>query len=131
MERIIIDTSAIIAAILDEPEKAKLLGLTKGASLLAPYSLYWEIGNAFSAMFKRGSISLEDALTAIQIYQMIPIQFVEVDLNRSLEVAHSRGIYAYDAYMIVSASAHNVPLLTLDNTLKRHARAYGISVLEI
>ena len=131
MERIVIDTSAVIAAILDEPEKAALLQVTQGVSLLAPFSLHWEIGNAFSAMFKRGSIPLKDALAAIHAYQMIPIQFVEVDLDRSLEMAYRRGIYAYDAYMIVSASTYNAPLLTLDNILKRHAKTCGISVLEI
>lgn len=131
MKSIVIDTSALIAAILDEPEKARLVELTADVNLLAPESLHWEVGYAFSAMFKRGSISQRDALAAIRIYQMIPVQFVKVDLEKSLEIAYSRGIYAYDAYMIASAAAHKIPLLTLDNTLKRHARACGITLLEI
>ena len=131
MERIVIDTSALIAAILDEPEKARLVELTEGASLLAPYSLHWEIGNAFSAMFKKGSISPKNAQAALRIYETIPIQFLEVDLGRSLEIAYRRRIYAYDAYMIASTLTHKVPLLTLDNTLKRHAKACGTSLLEI
>ena len=131
MKRIVIDTSALIAAILDEPEKARLVELTEGASLLAPYSLHWEMGNAFSAMFKKGSIGPKNVQAAIRIYETVPIQFVEVDLSRSLEIAHERGIYAYDAYMIASTLTHKVPLLTLDNSLKRRAKACGISVLEI
>lgn len=53
---IVVDTSVIIAVIVDEPEKARLIESTKGASLIAPGSLYWEIGNAFSAMLKRKRI---------------------------------------------------------------------------
>ena len=123
MKSIIIDTSALIAAILDEPEKARLVELTADVDLLAPESLHWEVGNAFSAMFKRGCFSQKDALAAIQIYQMIPVQFVKVDLEKSLEIACSRGIYAYDAYMIASAAAHKIPLLTLDNTFASNCSA--------
>ena len=44
---IVIDTSAIIAVIADEPEKARLIELTKGVTLVVPPSIKWEIGNAF------------------------------------------------------------------------------------
>lgn len=50
---IVIDTSVIIAVIANEPEKGDLVELTKGANLIAPLSVHWEIGNAFSAMLKR------------------------------------------------------------------------------
>ncbi len=50
---IVLDTSVIIAVIANEPEKRVLIRLTKGAELIAPQSVHWEIGNAFSAMLKR------------------------------------------------------------------------------
>ena len=59
---IVIDTSAIIAVIANEPEKEALVELTTGADLIAPRSVHWEIGNAFSAMLRRERIKVEQAV---------------------------------------------------------------------
>jgi predicted nucleic acid-binding protein len=48
---IVIDTSALIAVIVAEPERDKIIELTTGNTLIGPGSIPWEIGNAFSAMF--------------------------------------------------------------------------------
>lgn len=131
MAKVVIDTSALIAAILDEPEKGSLIELTRGADLLAPGSQRWELGNALSALFKKGRLALKDALAAVRVYEKIPIQPVDVDLDRALEIASASRIYAYDAYMIACALDHKAALLTLDRALSRHARALGVAVLEI
>jgi uncharacterized protein with PIN domain len=47
---IVVDTSVIIAVITNEPHKPQLIDITREVDLLAPLSLHWEIGNAFSAM---------------------------------------------------------------------------------
>jgi predicted nucleic acid-binding protein len=131
MAKIVIDTSALMAAILDEPEKAALVELTRGAILLAPQSEHWELGNAFSALFKKGRLNVREALAAIRAYEKIPIQFVDVGLARALEIAHKLGIYAYDAYVLACALDHNAPLLTLDRALRRQAKILKIAALEI
>ncbi len=131
MKNIVIDTSPIIAVILGEPERKRLIELARNTCLIASPSLNWEIGNAFSAMFKKNRISLKSALTAVKIYKKIPIQFSDVDLKKALEIAHSSKIYAYDAYVIVCALAHKAPLLTLDGLLKLTAQKYNVKVLEV
>ncbi len=131
MKNIIIDTSAIIAAILKEPERKHLIELTKGSNLIAPYSLNWEIGNAFSAMFKKKRISLKEAIKAIKIFKKIPIQFTDINLEKTLEIEHHSKIYAYDAYIIKCALDHNSPLLTLDGVLKQVAKKHNVTVLEV
>jgi predicted nucleic acid-binding protein len=85
--KIVVDTSAIIAVIANEPNKPKIIEATRGADLLAPASVHWEIANAFSAMLKRQRITLEDALKAITVYQQIPIRLVEVELAETLSIA--------------------------------------------
>lgn len=50
---IVIDTSALVAVIVAEPERNKLIEITKGNTLIGPGSIPWEIGNAFTAMFKK------------------------------------------------------------------------------
>ena len=50
---LVIDTSALISVIVGEPERKKVIELTRGNALIGPGSIPWEIGNAFSAMFKQ------------------------------------------------------------------------------
>ena len=40
--RIVVDTSTVIAVVVGESEKAKLIELTKGATIVAPPSIDWE-----------------------------------------------------------------------------------------
>ena len=131
MGNMVIDTSALIATILDEPEKRRLVELTRGTNLLAPGSQPWELGNALSTMFRKGHLELKDALTALDVFFTIPIQFVDVDLGKALDIANRSRMYAYDAYMIACAIDYRAPLLTLDRALARQAEAYNVSVPEI
>jgi predicted nucleic acid-binding protein len=66
---ITIDTSALIAVIGNEESKEKIVEITVGYSLFAPSSVHWEIGNAFSAMFKRDGATIESARAAIAAYK--------------------------------------------------------------
>lgn len=50
---IVIDTSAILAVILNEPERGRIIEMVSESSLIGPGSIPWEIGNAFSAMLKK------------------------------------------------------------------------------
>lgn len=129
--QIVIDTSAIIAVITGEPEKPALVEATTGAELLAPASVPWEIGNAFSAMLKRSRISLADAKKALSIAQLIPIRFLDVDMEVALSLCATHNIYAYDAYLIACAQAQRSPLLTLDGGLIHAAKQAGISLVEV
>jgi len=129
--KIVADTSSIIAVILNEPIKSTLIRLTQGAHFIAPHSVHWEIGNAFSAMFKRKRINLEQAKIALQIYQKIPITFVDVQLDLALEIAKKQDIYAYDAYLLVCALQYQSPLISLDRGLIQAAKFLNINILEI
>jgi hypothetical protein len=55
---IVIDTSAVIVG---EPEREKIIEITSGNTLIGPGTIPWEIGNAFSAMFKRHRLSIDEA----------------------------------------------------------------------
>jgi predicted nucleic acid-binding protein len=129
--RIAVDTSVIIAVIADEPEKAKLIELTKGSSIVLPPSVKWELGNAFSAMMKRSRVNLEQAIEAIQIYQEISMEVVEVDLMAAVRLAGKHNIYAYDAYILQCAIENDIPLITLDKELTEIARKENVQVIEV
>lgn len=128
---LVVDTSVIIAVIANERHKRQLIKLTKGASLIAPPSLHWEIGNAFSAMLKRKKISLEKTIAAMVAYRQIPIQFSEVELETALELSYYLNVYAYDAYFIGCALKHKSPLISLDSSLLDAARRSGVAIKEV
>lgn len=129
--KITIDTSALIAVIGNEESKKKIVKLTKGCSLCAPKSVHWEVGNAFSAMFKRKSTDVNTAIKALSAYREIPIKFIDVPLETTLEISQTLDIYAYDAYLIQCAQQTSTSLLTLDNGLKIAAKNVGVQILEL
>jgi predicted nucleic acid-binding protein len=128
---VVIDTSAVIAVIIGAPERDALVDATRDASLIAPASVHWEIGNAFSSMARRKRIDLESMKRAIGVYRSIPIRFIEIDLEMSLTIALEHRMYAYDAYLIACAHVANAPLLTLDHSLRRSAIDSGAAIMEI
>lgn len=128
---IVIDTSAVLAVIGDQPERAELVRLTRGATLVAPPSIHWEVGNALSAMFKRKAISLDEALKLLDSYAAIPIRFIDVALKQAVELAAKLNVYAYDAYVIACALNQRASILTLDSGLKARARELQVEVLEV
>ncbi len=129
--KIVIDTSVVISVITNESHKEKLIKITEGRTLIAPESLQFEIGNAFSAMFRRNRITLDDALRAIEIYLTIPIQYFPVDILRAINIAEQFKIYAYDAYFIECAARNRSPILSIDEGLIEAAGNYGVHLVEV
>ena len=128
---IIIDTSAILAVVANEPEKAALIRITRGATLVAPSSVHWEIGNAISAMFKRKFIELPEALGLVDAYSSIPIRLVDVPLRQAAELSKRLNIYAYDAYVIGCAINQRAPIVSLDGVMNERAKSLNLSTIEI
>lgn len=128
---IVIDTSALIAVIVGEPERAKIIEITSGNTLIGPGSIPWEIGNAFSAMFKQKRLSLQEAKKGISIFNNIPIRYIETDFVGVLNISQKAAIYAYDAYFLDCAAKQKAPLLTLDRRLKASAYDFNIKTVEV
>jgi predicted nucleic acid-binding protein len=127
----VIDTSALLAVVAMEPERAELIRLSKGATLIAPSSVHWEIGNALSAMFKCKAIELDDALMILDGYAGIPIRLIDPSLRQVVQLCRELNVYAYDAYVIACAINQRAPILSLDNVLKERARSLKLDVLEV
>ncbi|MDD9979753.1 MAG: type II toxin-antitoxin system VapC family toxin [Gammaproteobacteria bacterium] len=89
------------------------------------------MGNAFSAMFRRGRITLAQARQALRSYERMSFRFVDIDLVQSLELAQRLNLYAYDAYVVACALNSRTPLLTLDRKLAVAAASVGIRTLEV
>ncbi len=128
---IVIDTAAVLAVLLEEPERPALLAATTGAVLFAPGSLPWEVGNALVAAVRRRRLGATEAAAGWAAYQGIPVRLVEVDIARAIALATEQGLYAYDGYMLEVARARGLPLLTLDAKLAAAAHGAGIELVEV
>ncbi|MBV6519272.1 MAG: VapC toxin family PIN domain ribonuclease [Candidatus Brocadia sp.] len=126
-----VDTSIIIAVITNESHKKQLIKATSNVDLIAPSSLHWEIGNAFSAMFKRKRINIRQAISALEAYHQISLRFSDIELDVALELSNNLNIYAYDAYVIGCALKHNAALISLDDRLLRAASQAGVKIREV
>lgn len=80
---------------------------------------------------KRRRITLKQAKAAIEIYENILIELLDVDLQDALKIVDKHKVYAYDAYMIACALSRDCPLLTLDGGLIYAASAAGVEVWEV
>jgi predicted nucleic acid-binding protein len=128
---LVVDASVLLAVLMSEPERAKIIELTKDVDLIAPSSVHWEIGNALSSMLKRGRMTLVQAESVLKNYEKIPIRFVEVSLHESIKISADRKIYAYDAFLIACARDQRCRLISLDKALLQASKDSGIQVVEV
>jgi predicted nucleic acid-binding protein len=127
----VVDTSVIIAVLVDEPEKRKIIHYTKSVDLIAPASVHWEVGNALAAMRKKRRIAPDQIAAVLAAYASIPIRFIDVDLTLSLKIAAEHDLYAYDAYVLACARENGCRLITLDKGLLEAAKDARIGILEV
>ena len=128
---IVIDTSALLAVIVAERERDRIVASTSGHTLIGPGSIPWEIGNAFSAMIKQRRLGLTEAQQGLEIFHTIPLRLVRVDLNNAISIANQIKLYASDAYFLDCAVRHSAPLLTVDRGLERAALKLGVKLVEV
>jgi predicted nucleic acid-binding protein len=127
---IVADTNIFLAVALNEPEKELIIQLTTDRVIIAPEILPYEAGNALTAMVKRKQITQNEAVSAFDITNQIPVRLVQVDIPQALKLALDCNIYAYDAYFLHCAKSSSCPLITLDNRMKQVAIDLNIEVLE-
>jgi len=65
----------------------KIIEFTTGNTLIGPGSIPWEIGNAFSAMFKQDRLTFDEAQKGLLIFEGIPFRYVEPDFFNVLKLS--------------------------------------------
>jgi predicted nucleic acid-binding protein len=128
---LVIDTSAIVAVLLNEPEREALVRRTRGTTLLAPSSVHWQVGNALASTLRRGKADVRAALKALEIYRQIPLRLLDVRIEDAVQLSAEHRVYAYDAYVLACARKQRCPLLSLDKALLRVASTIGVDVIEV
>ncbi len=129
--KIVADTSAFLAVVLEESKKESIIKLTEGCDLIAPDVLPFEIGNALSSLLRKKVLKSGMAVKVWDAVIDIPVELKPVDIRSAVAIADKHQIYAYDAYFLECASHWRIPLLTLDRRLAKLAESIGIKVIEV
>ena len=80
---------------------------------------------------EKNASQLEEAIEAIDIYQEISMEIVDVNLKDAIQLAGKYNIYAYDAYILQCAIENNIPLISLDKSLIDIAKQEGVQTIEV
>jgi predicted nucleic acid-binding protein len=127
---VVIDTSTILAVLLEEPEKQAVVA-TMGSVLFAPASMRWEVGNAATAGVKRHRLTPERAQQLISDFEQVTLRELAIDLRRAVNLGLELHIYAYDAYILEAARSSGYPLLALDSPIRKNAQKMGPTLVEL
>ena len=128
--KVLLDASAIMAVILNEPNRDTVITLTENATILSPEVISFEIGNALVNLFKKRKITEEELLAAYRNYTAIPIENIKVDIEKALKIACKYKIYAYDAFYLETAIRLKLPLITFDGSMKKVGLDLKIKITE-
>jgi predicted nucleic acid-binding protein len=124
------DASALLAVILKEPNRERVIELTKGATLVCPEMISFEVGNALINIYRRHRLSELEVMSAYNDYLKMTLTKISVDITRALRIGIKHNIYAYDAYYLELAERMDLPLVTFDEQMARAAKEMGITVLQ-
>jgi len=124
-----LDACAIMAVIVKEPERDLVIKLTQNAVLVSPNMVSYEIANALTKMMRKKVIEKERMINAYNYFTKIPINTVEIDMQKALEIAWNYKIYAYDACYLEAAKRLSLPLLTFDDNMIKAAGELGVETI--
>jgi predicted nucleic acid-binding protein len=127
---VVADASVIIAVAMGEPEKDRIIALTRHAISIAPPTLPFEVANALAKMVKRKLLTATGAGTAWKYASAIPVSLREIEIEAALRLSCKHNIYAYDGFMLQCALENVAVLLTLDKRLNSVAGDLGLKILE-
>ncbi|MFB6099376.1 MAG: type II toxin-antitoxin system VapC family toxin [Salinibacter sp.] len=132
MEKTFVDTGIVVAVVLGESTRDRILEETRNTHVISASSLPYEVGNALTRNVLREDIAASTARDAYQLYEKMPIQLVDVDIGAGFDCALSMRDYAYDGYMLEAALRHHqARFLSLDRDVQEAAREYGLNVIDI
>ena len=126
---VLLDASVIMAIILNEPNRTKVIHQTENAALLSSEAISFEIGNALINLFKMKKINEENLIEAYRSYTLIPMKTIKADIEKASKIACKYKIYAYDAYYLEIAYRLKLPLITFDASMKRVGLDLKISIM--
>ena len=137
MTRFVLDASVALAWVVDrnpdpyaETVRRKI---REGSKPLVPALWQLEIANALTLVRRRKVLTDEEVEEGLDYFQTFALTVAEIDLNflsiqQAFRVSKEVGLTAYDAVYFDLARRENLPLATLDKTLRGGAAKAGVAI---
>jgi predicted nucleic acid-binding protein len=119
---LIVDASAIVAMLFNEPARDKVASRLRGHAIYAPELLSFEVANACIKKIRSRPAEQDDLLAALSTLYDLPIVFQEIDMQQAVMLAWENGLSLYDASYLWLALDLGTELVTLDEKLDRAYR---------
>jgi predicted nucleic acid-binding protein len=117
----VVDASALAAFLFNEPEAEAIERSLRGARLIAPHLIAFELANVCVTKIRREAGLREMHLARFRLRSQMGVEETSVDEAGVAELAISTGLTAYDASYLWLARALGAELVTLDRQLQRAA----------
>lgn len=114
----VVDASALAAVLFGEPEGEVVVGRLKGAGLVAPALLHFELANVCLMKMRRHPLDRVKLHAAFQLLAHMDVRTVDVDHLAVLELGEQTGLTAYDASYLWLTRRLDAELVTLDRKLE-------------
>ena len=113
----VVDASALAALLFGEPDGPAVADRLRGAELIAPALLPFEVANTCVRKMRRHADQRDALLAAFGMLDRMELGFIEVDHAETVVLAERSGLTAYDASYIWLARRTGAELVTLDGRL--------------
>jgi predicted nucleic acid-binding protein len=124
---IVIEASAMVDALVDDPANPELLALMADADMHAPALLDYEVASALRGHVLAGLLSDERLAHAVDAFGSLRIDRHPLSSMMRGVLALRENFTVYDAAYIVLAQALEAPLVTADGKLSEACKL-GIDV---
>jgi predicted nucleic acid-binding protein len=114
----VVDASALGALLFGEPDGAAVAQRLRGAGLIAPALLPFEVANVCVKKMRRHPDQRDALMAAFRMLDQMEVGVVEVDQGEALVLAEGSGLTAYDASYLWLARRMSAEVVTLDRQLE-------------
>lgn len=124
---ILIDASFVLSFLLPDEKKDPAVDIflkyrEEKVDLLSSPILKLEVTNGIKSAVKSKRIDRKTAFILIEDFLNIDIEYAEIDLSETFELALKEDLSAYDASYVWLSRKENIPLLTLDRKMQKLAK---------
>lgn len=126
MAGIVVDSSVFAAIAFDELQAREALSLLEGYEFYAPSLMAFELINTAWKKVIRDPSQRPGIIESLNLALSTPINWTEIDFDKTLALALETRLTAYDASYLYLAQTLGMPLATFDRKLSAAAQARGI-----
>lgn len=118
----VVDASAIVAMLFNEPPRDKVAARLRDRALYAPELLPFEVANACLKKIRVRPAESNELLAAFSTLYRLPIVLAQIDARETIELAFGNKLSLYDASYLWLARDMGAELVTLDGALEAAAK---------